>query len=39
MESRLKITHRLFKWCRRLKAVFIAVYWLRVLGNFEILFI
>jgi len=32
MESRLKTTHHLFKWCRRLKAVSIAVYWLCVLG-------
>jgi len=35
MESRLKTTHCLFKWCRWLKAVFIAVNWLRVLGNLE----
>ena len=34
MESRLKTTHHLFKWCRLLKAVFIAVY-----CSFEILFI
>ena len=35
MESQLKTTHHLFKWCRRLKAVFIPVYWLRVLGNLK----
>jgi len=34
MESRLKTTHCLFKWCCPLKAVFIAVYWPLVLGNF-----
>jgi len=33
MESRLKKTHHLFKWCCQLKAVFIAVYWLSILGN------
>ena len=33
VESRLKITHCLFKWCHRLKAVFFAVHWLRVLGK------
>ena len=27
MESWLKSTHHLFKWCHRLKVVFIAVYW------------
>jgi len=35
MESQLKTTHHLFKWSRRLKAVFIAVYWLQVLGNLK----
>jgi len=34
MVSWLKTIHLLFKWCRQLKAVFIAVYWLHVLGNF-----
>ena len=31
----LATTYHLFKWCCRLKAVFIAVYWLHVLGNFK----
>ena len=35
MESRLKTTHHQFKWCCQLKAVFIAGYWLCVLGNFQ----
>jgi len=35
MESRLKITHHLFEWCHQLKSVFIAVYWLYVLGNLK----
>ena len=33
MKSRLKTTHHLFKWCRQLKAVFFAVYWLHVLAS------
>ena len=39
MESRLKTTHCLFKWCRQLKAVFSAVYWLLVLGNLNFIYI
>jgi len=37
IESLLKTTHCLFKWCHWLKVVdlFIAVYWLRVLGNLK----
>ena len=30
-----KTTHRLFKWCHWLKAVFSKVYWLHILGYFK----
>ena len=35
MESRVKTTYHLFKWCGWLKAVFVEVYWLRILSNLK----
>ena len=38
MESRLKTTQHLFKWCCRLNDVFLVIYWQRILGNLKFIY-